>query len=103
MTVLCVRAMQKRFLLADFFYTLGGTAPFSKGLWRAGSRFPTSGSGAPPYSRPFPFFCWQGKLDKALELFMKSLAIRQQVYGDDHPKVATAMNNIAQLYKQQVL
>ena len=53
--------------------------------------------------RFFPFCCWQGKLDQALELYMKSLAIRQQVYGDDHPKVATAMSNIAGLYKDQVL
>ena len=58
---------------------------------------------APAYSRLFPFCCWQGKLDEALELFMKSLAIKQQVYGDDHPKVATAMNGIAQVYQKQVL
>ena len=47
--------------------------------------------------------CCQGKLNEALLLYEKSLAIRQQVYGDDHPKVAVAMNNIALLYKKQVL
>ena len=34
---------------------------------------------------------------------MKSLAIKQQVYGDDHPKVALGVSNIAMLYKKQVL
>ena len=56
-----------------------------------------------PYLRFFSFCCWQGKLDQALELYKKSLAIKQQVYGDDHPKVALGMNNMADLYRQQVL
>ena len=55
--------------------------------------------------------CCQGKLDEALEWYKKSLAIKQQVYGDNHSKVAVAinnianvaaaMNNIAMLYKKQ--
>ena len=45
----------------------------------------------------------QGKLVEALNLFKKSLAIRKQVLGDDHPDVAESLNNIAGLHQDQVL
>ena len=53
----------------------------------------------------FYFVVWwlQGKLAEALPLLEKSLAIRKQVLGDDHPKVAESLNNIANLYQAQVL
>ena len=57
---------------------------------------------APPFSRIF-FVGWQGKLAEALPLLEKSLAIRKQVLGDDHPKVAESLNNIASVYQDQVL
>ena len=40
---------------------------------------------------------------EALPLLEKSLAIRKQVLGDDHPKVAESLNNIGLLYTKQVL
>ena len=40
---------------------------------------------------------------EALLLLQKSLAIRKQVLGDDHPKVAESLNNIASVYQDQVL
>ena len=44
----------------------------------------------------------QGKLDEATPLYKESLAIRKNVFGDEHPKVATALNNLAVLlYHQQ--
>ena len=48
-------------------------------------------------------FSLQGKLEEALRLHEKSLAIRKQVLGDDHPDVAQSCNNIAMVYKAQVL
>ena len=53
----------------------------------------------------FYFVVWwlQGKLAEALPLYEKSLAIRKQVLGDDHPKVAESLNNIGLLYTKQVL
>ena len=44
----------------------------------------------------------QGKLDEATPLYKESLAIRKKVFGDEHPKVATALNNLAGLLKSQV-
>ena len=44
----------------------------------------------------------QGKLDEATPLYKESLAIRKKVFGDEHPKVATALNNLAQLLQDQV-
>ena len=53
----------------------------------------------------FYFVVWwlQGKLAEALPLLEKSLAIRKQVLGDDHPDVAQSCNNIASVYQDQVL
>ena len=44
----------------------------------------------------------QGKLDEAEPLYKESLAIKKKVFGDEHPKVALALNNLAQLLKAQV-
>ena len=40
----------------------------------------------------------QGKYDEAVLLLEKSLKIRQQVLGAEHPDVATSLNNLALLY-----
>ena len=44
---------------------------------------------------------WQGKLEVAIELYKKALIIYKKVHGDEHPYVATAMNNIALVYQDQ--
>jgi CHAT domain-containing protein len=43
----------------------------------------------------------QGDHDKALDLYERSLAIKQDVFGRTHPTVANAINNIAQIYRKQ--
>ena len=45
--------------------------------------------------------CSQGKLDEALEFFEKALAIDMKVNGDSSVEVATTLNNIADVYKDQ--
>ena len=45
----------------------------------------------------------QGKLDEAIELFLKALAIFEKVKGESSTEVATLSNNVAGLYKDQVL
>ena len=35
-------------------------------------------------------------------MYEESLRIRRKVYGNEHPAVATALNNLAQLLKEQV-
>ncbi len=47
-------------------------------------------------------FSSQGKYDEAVPLYKESLAIRKKVFGDEHPKVATALNNLAELLRNQV-
>ncbi len=44
----------------------------------------------------------QGKLEEAGPLFKRSLGIRERVLGPDHPDVATSLNNLAGLLKEQV-
>ena len=44
----------------------------------------------------------QGKLEEAEPLYKRSLAIKEKVYGSDHPSVATSLNNLAQLLSDQV-
>jgi len=39
--------------------------------------------------------------DKAKPLYEKALAIREKVFGQEHPDVATSFNNLAELYKNQ--
>ena len=43
----------------------------------------------------------QGKLDEAEPLYKESLAIDKKVYGDEHPEVATDLNNLALLLWNQ--
>ena len=45
---------------------------------------------------------FQGRLDEAGPLFERSLAILEKVLGPDHPGVAMALNNWAELLKAQV-
>ena len=47
-------------------------------------------------------FAAQGKYDEAEPLYKESLAIRKKVFGDEHPSVATGLNNLAGLLKAQV-
>ena len=44
----------------------------------------------------------QGKYDEAEPLYRESLAIDKKIYGDEHPEVATDLNNLAGLLKAQV-
>ena len=48
------------------------------------------------------FFDFQGKLDKAAPLYKKAIEIWKKVHGEEHPLVATGLNNLANLYKAQV-
>jgi CHAT domain-containing protein len=43
----------------------------------------------------------QGKYDEAIPLAQRSLAIRENVLGTDHPDVAISLNNLAELYRNQ--
>ena len=40
----------------------------------------------------------QGRYAEAEPLYKRSLAIREKALGPDHPDVATALNNLAELY-----
>ena len=44
----------------------------------------------------------QGKYDEAEPLYRESLAIDKKIYGDEHPEVATDLNNLASLLESQV-
>ena len=48
------------------------------------------------------FYRFKGKLVEAEPLYKESLEIRRKVYGESHPKVATALNNLAELFRAQV-
>jgi len=43
----------------------------------------------------------QGKYSEAIPLAERALAIRKKVLGDNHPNVATSLNNLAALYESQ--
>ena len=43
----------------------------------------------------------QGKLDEAKPYMEQVLSIDKKVYGEDHPEVATDLNNLAQLLSDQ--
>ena len=43
----------------------------------------------------------QGKLDEAKPYMEKTITLFEKAYGEEHPSVATALNNLAQLYKAQ--
>ena len=45
---------------------------------------------------------FQGKLDEAEPLYRRSLAMREKALGQDHPDVATSLNNIAALLENKV-
>jgi len=49
------------------------------------------------------FFGFQGKLDKVEPLYRQCMAIDEKVHGKEHPDYATSLNNLAQLYQDQVL
>ncbi|CAN0462129.1 unnamed protein product, partial [Scytosiphon promiscuus] len=44
----------------------------------------------------------QGKYAEAEVLCLRAIGIREKVLGPDHPEVATTLNNLALLLKQQV-
>ena len=44
----------------------------------------------------------QGKYDEAEPLYRESLVIIKKIYGDEHPSVATGLNNLASLLDDQV-
>ena len=48
------------------------------------------------------FLSAQGKLAEAEPLYKEALAIDKKVYGDEHPEVATDLNNLAALLSDQV-
>ena len=55
---------------------------------------------------PFGLCCWafertQGKLDEAEEPMKQALAIFKKVLGEEHPNVATLLNNLAGLLRTQ--
>ena len=41
----------------------------------------------------------QGNNEKALEYYEKALAIDKKTHGEEHPDVATSLNNIGLVYK----
>jgi len=43
----------------------------------------------------------KAKYAEALEYYLKALAIEEQVYGNDHPYVATSYNNIGNVLQDQ--
>ena len=55
-----------------------------------------------PLPHRIPLLVMQGKYEEAGPLYDRSLAIREKVYGPDHPAVATALNNRAALLQKQV-
>ena len=44
----------------------------------------------------------QGKYDEAEPLYKESLTIKKKVLGEEHPSVATGLNNLAELLSDQV-
>ena len=56
-----------------------------------------------PLPHSIPLLVMQGKYEEAGPLYDRSLAIREKVFGPDHPAVATALNNRAVLLYKQVI
>ena len=48
------------------------------------------------------FFGFQGKFDKAAPLYKEAIRTWKKVHGEEHPFVATGLNNLALVYKAQV-
>ena len=44
----------------------------------------------------------QGKLDEALEVKRKGLAIEERVLAPDHPQMSSSLKNLAELLRAQV-
>ena len=44
----------------------------------------------------------QSEYEKALEYYEKALAIDKKTHGEEHPDVATSLNNIAGVYQDLV-
>ena len=44
----------------------------------------------------------QGKFDEAAPLYKEAIAINKKVHGEEHPSVATGLNNLALLLSDQV-
>lgn len=44
----------------------------------------------------------QGKFPEAELLYMRALAIDEKVLGSDHPRMASLLNNLAELLDSQV-
>ncbi len=45
---------------------------------------------------------FQGKYDESLEYYKRSLKMTERALGDDHPEVATTLNNIGLVLQSQV-
>jgi tetratricopeptide (TPR) repeat protein len=43
----------------------------------------------------------QGNYERAEALFLQALKLRQRLLGDNHPDVASSLNNLAKLYYSQ--
>jgi tetratricopeptide (TPR) repeat protein len=43
----------------------------------------------------------QGRYPEAEPLYLEALDLRKRLLGDNHPDVATSLNNLAYLYKSQ--
>ncbi|WP_261892327.1 tetratricopeptide repeat protein [Acaryochloris marina] len=54
-----------------------------------------------PYVGIGRFYEWQGNYDLALPWYQKCLEQTQQRFGNEHPYVATSLNNLAALYYNQ--
>lgn len=44
----------------------------------------------------------QGNLDKAELMYVRSIAIREEVFGTNHPNVAESCNNLAHVLRKKV-
>ena len=40
----------------------------------------------------------QGKFERSLDAYERSLKIREETFGEDHPDVVATRHNIAELY-----
>jgi tetratricopeptide (TPR) repeat protein len=48
-----------------------------------------------------PFFPWDGKLDKAEEMYQRALQGREKVLGRDHTSMLDTVHNLGNLYADQ--